>query len=443
MSFLCFNAISQIEPKPHYANIELEGWSELGKASRSKGSESAERVRRDRARQIRTFLSRAGARDFTSPASFWDGALAAFGNDYCDLLEAEIARRATGDYERSGVYEVLYRDLETAVFTARIVSPMLSSWLETWSAAALPEGDVLDLGCGSGVATCFYAASRPTSQIVGVDQSRSGIERGRELAAKLGLTNVEFMAGDIAGLDLGRRFQVVCSTAVLTDLEPATDHRPVFSHLAQIRRELSTGRSALADTAARHLDQGGTYISGERLPTESELAHWVGALNAAGLRFDTDASLPISFHGALTGPESIPVLIANRESDLLGATQLLRWHMQHLDTSDTVGPELELAQLDQLQLIEGHHFDVMDAGGAGATRLYVFGTNDSGYAYMTTSRGYRAILAEVDADEIDALAAEVQARAVTMRGDSTIVGYRPLAASDFEADLDRTGGWTS
>ena len=44
--------------------------------------------------------------------------------------------------------------------------------------SGLPTGDVLDLGCGSGILTCFYAIARPDASVVGADLSATGLAVG-------------------------------------------------------------------------------------------------------------------------------------------------------------------------------------------------------------------------------------------------------------------------
>jgi len=60
-----------------------------------------------------------------------------------------------------------------------------------------PAGStVLDVGCGPGEITCELARRHPTLSFVGIDHSEQAIERARRNAARLGLTNVRFAAGD-------------------------------------------------------------------------------------------------------------------------------------------------------------------------------------------------------------------------------------------------------
>jgi SAM-dependent methyltransferase len=55
-----------------------------------------------------------------------------------------------------------------------------------------------DLGCGPGEITCELARRHPGIAFTGVDHSRAAIDRARQHAARLGLTNVTFETGAIA-----------------------------------------------------------------------------------------------------------------------------------------------------------------------------------------------------------------------------------------------------
>jgi len=58
---------------------------------------------------------------------------------------------------------------------------------------------VIDFGCEQGLVTCFAALAAPTAKVLGLDPCAEAIERARELAAKLGLSNVEFVVADLIG----------------------------------------------------------------------------------------------------------------------------------------------------------------------------------------------------------------------------------------------------
>jgi SAM-dependent methyltransferase len=61
----------------------------------------------------------------------------------------------------------------------------------------LPSATVLDVGCGIGILTTFYARQFPNVSFIGIDRSPVSIAVARAQAQRLGLTNVEFLAADV------------------------------------------------------------------------------------------------------------------------------------------------------------------------------------------------------------------------------------------------------
>jgi SAM-dependent methyltransferase len=124
---------------------------------------------------------------------------------------------------------------------------------------SLQPGSVLDAGCGTGRVAIELA--RRGVDVVGVDLDPAMLVRARGKAA--GLTWVE---GDLAEVDLGRRFDVVVLAGnVMIFLEPGTE-RAVVANLA------------------RHLEPGGALIAGFELqPGRYDLRSHDAAAAAAGL----------------------------------------------------------------------------------------------------------------------------------------------------------------
>lgn len=61
---------------------------------------------------------------------------------------------------------------------------------------------VLEVGCASGGNIIPFAAAHPRARVVGLDLSQVQVDLGRARAQALGLDNLEFVAGDVAGMDL-------------------------------------------------------------------------------------------------------------------------------------------------------------------------------------------------------------------------------------------------
>ena len=62
----------------------------------------------------------------------------------------------------------------------------------------LPErGRILDLGCGFGLFSLYYASVLPEARLRGIDRNPRRIAMARTAARRLGLANVHYDVGDV------------------------------------------------------------------------------------------------------------------------------------------------------------------------------------------------------------------------------------------------------
>lgn len=118
---------------------------------------------------------------------------------------------------------------------------------------------VLDAGCGTGRVAAELA--RRGMDTVGVDLDPAMLERARARAPEL-----QWVLGDLADVDVGRRFDVVVLAGnVMIFLEPGTEGRVVAN-------------------LARHVGPGGLLVAGFELqPARLDLATYDAHAAAAGL----------------------------------------------------------------------------------------------------------------------------------------------------------------
>jgi len=117
-------------------------------------------------------------------------------------------------------------------------------------AAARPEGArILELGCAHAVNLLPIAAALPEARVLGIDRSRTQIERARRDVLAAGITNLEVRCADVATLDLGdERFDYVIAHGLFSWVPDAVRDRV-----------LALGRQVLAD-------HGVMYISYNAMP---------------------------------------------------------------------------------------------------------------------------------------------------------------------------------
>lgn len=126
---------------------------------------------------------------------------------------------------------------------------------------SLSPDAVLDAGCGTGRVAIELA--RHGIDVVGVDLDPSMLA-----AAARSEPAIHWVQGDLASLDLGRRFDVVVMAGnVLRFTAPGTE-------------------PAVVAACASHLSPGGTLLAGFQLDERYDLARYDAACAAAGLAGD-------------------------------------------------------------------------------------------------------------------------------------------------------------
>ncbi len=150
---------------------------------------------------------------------------------------------------------------------------------------------MLDVGCGIGILTTFYAKRCPGSTIVGIDRSPASIDLARQRAQDLGQTNVRFECRDLDHQDLAGRFDLIIATHTLLQAEqepglPSFDWR-TFARSADVQAqrgfEQRTGLGVRLDRLRVGLTPGGRMVVFEKTRQLARRIPFQRALTAHGL----------------------------------------------------------------------------------------------------------------------------------------------------------------
>jgi len=142
----------------------------------------------------------------------------------------------------------LYGDSETEALPAKAVAASLGCGNPTALVELHPGEIVLDLGSGGGI-DILLSARRvgATGKAYGLDMTDEMLELARENARQAGVTNVEFLKGDIEAIPLpDATIDVIISNCVI-NLAP--DKAKVLAEAARVLKP--GGRFAVADIVAR------------------------------------------------------------------------------------------------------------------------------------------------------------------------------------------------
>ena len=150
-------------------------------------------------------------------------------------------------------------------------------------AGVQPGQVVLDIGSGAGI-DCFIAAEKvgPTGKVIGLDMTPEMIERARENAKRLNVTNVEFRQGYLENLPVeDASIDVVISNCVV-NLTP--DKFVVFKEIARVlkpgkRLAISdvVSNGPVPDVLRKNVEAWGACLGGAL-----EVKEWERGLTEAG-----------------------------------------------------------------------------------------------------------------------------------------------------------------
>jgi len=84
------------------------------------------------------------------------------------------------------------------------------------------DGDVLDIGCGFGLFSLYYAQVYPRARFHGIDLDARRIARASRAAARLGLENVAYAVGDARGYRAARELRAVYMLDIIHHIPPET-----------------------------------------------------------------------------------------------------------------------------------------------------------------------------------------------------------------------------
>src|ERR1035437_6479541 len=208
--------------------------------------------------------------------------------------------------EKDPITSDLYSLLETAGLPAPGVSASLGCGNPT-ALAKLNEGDtVLDLGSGGGIDVLLSARRvGPTGKVYGLDMTDDMLALARENQRKAGVTNVEFLKGELESIPLPEASVDVIISNCVVNLSADKD-----SALAEAFRVLKPGgRFAVSDVVVR----GGVPPAIRR-----SVELWIGCLAGALEEKDFEAKLK---KAGFTDVEIVPTRVYNVEDarDFLAA----------------------------------------------------------------------------------------------------------------------------
>ena len=244
-----------------------------------------------------------GLRRFTSDADYFAWQRAVLSAEDINRLHQHVERKRRG----AEADEVAFYDAAADP----TILPVLYSQRYDYCCEIGPRvvariGDartVLDVGCGVGLLTTFYASRFPDKTFVGVDRSPASIEQATSHAKALGLHNVQFECRDVARQPLSQPYDCIIATHVLLQAEqdaglPSRDwttFERAHDERAQRAFEQRTGLGVRLDALRAALASGGRMIVFEKTRQLARRIPLQRALASRGLGL-LEQPEPIRYH---------------------------------------------------------------------------------------------------------------------------------------------------
>jgi len=102
-----------------------------------------------------------------------------------------------------------YRNPVIRIYSRMRFLILRQSFLEEIGQYLPREGRILDLGCGFGLFTLYFALRAPSRRIIGVDLDEKRIRYAQRSAAELALENVEYRVGNALEWSTTDRFDAI------------------------------------------------------------------------------------------------------------------------------------------------------------------------------------------------------------------------------------------
>lgn len=127
--------------------------------------------------------------------------------------------------------------------------------------------EIIDLGCGSGITSCFIASILPESHVVAIDESENAIKVANAIKTKLGINNIDFICQNVQKL-ADKKYDTVLSTRFIH--ETIGRIFPAYSYLmpSQNIKIAAKMHHEIVCVISNLLKENGNIICIERYPDE-------------------------------------------------------------------------------------------------------------------------------------------------------------------------------
>lgn len=378
------------------------------------------------------YLESVGLKKFRDVEKFWSYMEKKHGEKTCQDLDQGLELLSAGKPE--SFYDAIYDNLDVSCDVASMRTNLYCKFLEYFT-QAFPklDGTLLDIGCGNGLLTCFYALRYPQAKVIGIDKAEGAINCSRLLAQRLGLENVEFVVVNCDSKEWPLAERSIDLAISITGLDPSKD--TACKRTTELLDWANHAGSDIQIKAVRNLSRyikpSGSFISVDRLPHCEDEFLWLSGLQNACMGIDFDASTDFSFTDLGT-TETLPVIVSVQGREKLSPADLLSYCVERRGGLEALGvgdknealAELLFSTINPKSLIAGWKVTYHD--GSGVAHYEVWSSGVFALLYIWTNRGYRELK----------FAPSYQLRSIVQKTERQMDSFKQAAAlSRYDQDL--------
>lgn len=356
---------------------------------------------------IEQYFEKIGLEEANDRDEFFKHIQAKYKIDLAQNLDMAMSLRS--DTTNGKIYLAKNKDLETSLDFGAYYYDLYKQFF-TWLVQNenLDDKKILDLGCDNGIVTCFLATIYPNAKIVGIDKGKKGINCAKEIAEKLGLTNVSFEVLDAKKADKffkDEKFDVVISTRSLLEITKLPKIKSFWT-IDDLEKSLVVANNVVKffKSVEKVMADDAKLITFERVSNFEEVLNFEKSMRESGLYVDTKSMCKVQFF-ELGDYEQMPVMIFDKvKRDELGLYDFIEIYTtlptlnKQTEIEDDFAIDLEFKKIEGKELVFGTQIDYKN--GAGSERREVWKANDKFICYKYSNIGRREFITDVkDKDE--------------------------------------------
>jgi SAM-dependent methyltransferase len=227
---------------------------------------------------------------------------------------------------------------------------------------------ILDLGCESGITSCYYAKLYPNAEITAIDINENCIIRANELKTRLGIKNVKFINSDLLSFDDSNKYDLIlCHNFLMEASGMEKDYKNV-KELLKKDYIPDAGLSGVIKKILTLLNENGVLFTVERLPQFNDYVNFINTLQTSSLYIDLLNSNNFEFQVTelqvteLDDSEKMPMMYFMKEGEKVDPFNagLKIWLNNQVDTLDDLIHKIIHSSNSPSPTIEDLNFELID-----------------------------------------------------------------------------------